>query len=83
MPPQHWKTLRTREIYKNKWIRLRDAERRIAEMPNGLTTLYRVCEFGRCVGVLPVVDDNNVVIVRQYRYPQRENHRWREACRPA
>jgi len=32
MPPQPWKTLTTREIYKNKWMRLRED---IAEMPNG------------------------------------------------
>src|SRR5437763_6631285 len=73
MPPQTWKTLSTREIYKNKWMRLRED---IAEMPNGLTTLYGVCEFGQCVGVLPFVTGDEVVMVRQYRYVQREDHRW-------
>jgi 8-oxo-dGTP pyrophosphatase MutT (NUDIX family) len=28
------------------------------------------------VAVLPFVDDKNVVMVRQYRYTHRENHRW-------
>ena len=73
MPPQLWKTLSTREIYKNKWMRLRED---IAELPNGHTTIYGVCEFGECVGVLPFVDDQNVLLVRQYRYVQQENHRW-------
>ena len=50
MPPQPWKSLVTREIYKNKWMRLRED---IAEMPNGKTTIYGVCEFGQCVAVLP------------------------------
>jgi ADP-ribose pyrophosphatase len=48
----------------------------IAEMPNGKTTIYGVCEFGQCVGVLPFVDRDHVVMVRQYRYPAQENHRW-------
>lgn len=73
MPPQPWKTLSTREIYKNKWMRLRED---IAEMPNGQTTLYGVCEFGECVAVLPFVDEDHVLMVRQYRYTHGENHRW-------
>lgn len=73
MLPQPWKTLTTREIYKNKWMRLRED---VAELPNGRTTIYGVCEFGQCVGVLPFVDNNNVVMVRQYRYVHQENHRW-------
>jgi ADP-ribose pyrophosphatase len=48
----------------------------VAEMPNGRSTIYGVCEFGPCVGVLPFVDDDHVVMVRQYRYVQRENSRW-------
>jgi ADP-ribose pyrophosphatase len=48
----------------------------LAELPNGRTTIYGVCEFGECVGVLPFVDEQNVVMVRQYRYVQQENHRW-------
>lgn len=70
---QPWKTLSTREVYKNKWMRLRED---IAELPNGRTTLYGVCEFGECVGVLPFVDDHHVIMVRQYRYVHQEYHRW-------
>ena len=73
MPPPPWKTLSTREIYKNKWMRLRED---IAEMPSGRTTVYGVCEFGQCVAVLPFLDDKNVVMIRQYRYTHQENHRW-------
>lgn len=73
MPPQPWKTLSSREVYRNPWIRVRED---IAEMPNGQTTIYGVCEFGECVGVLPFVDDDHVLLVRQYRYPAQENHRW-------
>ena len=73
MPPLPWKTLTTREIYRNPWMRLRED---VAELPNGRTTIYGVCEFGQCVGVLPFVDDEHVVMVRQYRYVQKENTRW-------
>jgi len=73
MPPQPWKTVSTREVYQNKWMRLRED---VAEMPNGQTTIYGVCEFGQCVGVLPFVDRDHIVMVRQYRYPAQENHRW-------
>jgi len=45
-------------------------------MPNDATTIYGVCEFGQCVGVLPFVDVEHVVLVRQYRYVFGESHRW-------
>lgn len=73
MPPKPWKTLSTREIYQNNWMRVRED---VAEMPNGRTTIYGVCELGQCVAVLPFVDADHVAMVRQYRYPQDENHRW-------
>jgi ADP-ribose pyrophosphatase len=73
MPPLPWKTLTTREVYRNPWLRLRED---IAEMPNGKTTLYSVCEMGECVGILPFIDDTHVIMVRQYRYVQQEAERW-------
>jgi ADP-ribose pyrophosphatase len=48
----------------------------IAEMPNGKTTIYGVIECAECVGVLPFIDDDHVVMVRQYRYVFGEDHRW-------
>lgn len=68
-----WKTVSSREVYKNPWIRVRED---VAQLPNGHTTLYGVCEMGECVGILPFVDDDHVMMVRQYRYVQQENHRW-------
>jgi ADP-ribose pyrophosphatase len=73
MPPKPWKTLSSRQVYQNPWTRLRED---IAEMPNGRTTIYGVVECGDCVGVLPFIDDQNVVLVRQYRYVFSEDHRW-------
>jgi ADP-ribose pyrophosphatase len=48
----------------------------VAEMPDGRTTIYGVVTFGDCVGVVPFVDHEHVLLVRQYRYVQGENHRW-------
>ena len=73
MKPKPWETLSSREIYENRWMRLRED---VAEMPDGRTTIYGVVTFGDCVGVVPFVDDDHVLLVRQYRYVQDENHRW-------
>lgn len=73
MPPTPWKTLSSRPIYANKWMRLRED---IAQMPDGRTTIYGVVDFGECVGVLPFVDADHVALVRQYRYVFGENQRW-------
>lgn len=73
MAPKPWKTLSSREVYRNNWIRVRED---MAEMPNRQTTIYGVCELGVAVGVLPFIDDEHLVMVRQYRYVQQENHRW-------
>src|SRR5919206_2577744 len=73
MTPKPWKTLTSRPIYANKWMRLRED---LAELPDGRTTIYGVVTFGQCVGVLPFLDDDRVLMVRQYRYVQGENHRW-------
>jgi ADP-ribose pyrophosphatase len=73
MLPKAWRTLNSLSIYENPWMSLRED---LAEMPNGKTTIYGVVTFGDCVGVLPFLDDDQVVMVRQYRYVQGENHRW-------
>lgn len=73
MPPKAWNTLSRRDVYQNKWMNLRED---IAELPDGRTTIYGVCTFGRCVGVLPFVDEDHVALVRQYRYVQQEDFRW-------
>jgi ADP-ribose pyrophosphatase len=73
MPPEPWTTRSTREVFRNKWISVREDE---AVMPDGRTTPYGVVTLGRAVGVLPFLPDGRVIMVRQYRYVARENHRW-------
>ena len=73
MKPKPWKTLSTKMVYENPWMKLREDT---AQLPDGKTTIYGVVIFGNCVGVLPFVDENHVLLVRQYRYVQGEAHRW-------
>lgn len=73
MKPKPWKTLSTKMVYENPWMKLREDT---AQLPDGKTTIYGVVIFGNCVGVLPCVDEDHVLLVRQYRYVQGEAHRW-------
>jgi ADP-ribose pyrophosphatase len=63
-----WQTLSTRAIYSNRWISLRED---LVELPDGRTTIYGVVTCGQCVGILPFVDPNTVLLIRQYRYVAR------------
>lgn len=63
-----WKTLSSRDIYRNKWIALRED---LVEMPDGRTTIYGVVTCGQCVGILPFVDPQTVLLIKQYRYVAR------------
>ena len=72
MEHKPWKTLSSQPIYQNPWMSLRED---IAEMPDGRTTLYGVVTFGDCVGVVPFLDDERIILVRQYRYVQKDA-RW-------
>jgi ADP-ribose pyrophosphatase len=60
-----WRTLSTRPIYANRWMRVRED---IAEMPDGGRTIYGVLEAKPAVAVLPFVDGDTVLLVGQYRY---------------
>jgi ADP-ribose pyrophosphatase len=60
-----WKTLSTRAVYHNQWIALRED---VVELPNGRHTIYGVVTCGQCVGVLPFVDPQTVLLIKQYRY---------------
>jgi len=63
-----WRTLTSRPVYANPWIRVRED---VAELPDGRTTLYGVVECPPCIGVLPFLDTRTVVLVGQYRYVAR------------
>lgn len=63
-----WRMLTTRPIYQNKWLSLRED---LVEMPDGRTTIYGVVTTGDSVGVLPFLDPDTVLLIRQYRYVTR------------
>lgn len=63
-----WRTLSTRPVYVNPWLRVRED---VAELPDGRRTLYGVVQTPPAVGVLPFVDAHTVVLVGQYRYVAR------------
>jgi ADP-ribose pyrophosphatase len=63
-----WKTVSTRPIYRNKWISLRED---LVELPDGRTTIYGVITCAACVGILPFLDPQTVLLIRQYRYVAR------------
>ncbi|HTM19102.1 MAG TPA: TIGR04282 family arsenosugar biosynthesis glycosyltransferase [Kofleriaceae bacterium] len=60
-----WQRLSSRPIYATPWLRLR--EDAVID-PAGARTTYSVIEAGQCVGVLPFVDPDTVLLVRQFRY---------------
>lgn len=60
-----WKRLSSRPVYQNRWLSLREDQ---VEMPNGKTTIYGVVSCGDCVGILPFVDRDGVLMIQQYRY---------------
>ncbi|HXG01856.1 MAG TPA: NUDIX hydrolase [Candidatus Binatia bacterium] len=63
-----WVTLETRPVYRNRWISVRED---LVRMPDGRTTVYGVVSCAGAVGVLPFVDSETVLMVRQYRYVAR------------
>ncbi len=63
-----WKTRSVRPAYANRWL---DVTERVAVLPSGHVTLYGVIRTSPCVGILPVVDGTQVILVRQFRYVAR------------
>jgi ADP-ribose pyrophosphatase len=60
------KTLNTKLIYKGKVINLRIDE---VLLPNGKKTTREIVEHNGAVAILPLIDENNFLFVRQYRKP--------------
>lgn len=60
-----WQQIASRPIYRNRWMAVREDQVRL---PDGRETIYGVVECGQCVGVLPFVDPDHVLLVGQYRY---------------
>jgi 8-oxo-dGTP pyrophosphatase MutT (NUDIX family) len=65
--PNPWTRLSRRVAYRNPWITLLHDE---VLRPDGQPGIYGVVHFhNRAVGVVPLDDQNRVLLVGQYRYP--------------
>ena len=60
-----WEQKSTRQIYRNSWISVRED---LVELPDGRTTIYGVVTCSECVGILPFLDSDTVLMIKQYRY---------------
>ncbi len=60
-----WHRTSTRPVYTNQWISVHED---VVELPDGRRTLYGVVQCSECVGILPFLDRDTVLLVGQYRY---------------
>jgi 8-oxo-dGTP pyrophosphatase MutT (NUDIX family) len=58
------RTLSSREVYRNRWLRVREDE---IERNNGIRGIYGVVEKDDCAVILPI-DGDRIYLVEQYRY---------------
>ncbi|MFA5033927.1 MAG: NUDIX hydrolase [bacterium] len=63
---KHWKTLGSRLIYENSWIRLREDQ---VEQPGRPARPFSVVEFKGGVGIVALDSRGRCVLVGQFRYP--------------
>lgn len=62
-----WTTLSTKEIYDNAWIQVEEHQ---VLNPNGGKGIYGKVHFKNlAIGVIPIFDNGDTLLVGQYRYP--------------
>ena len=66
MSENPWKTLATRVVYANPWLRLREDT---VVQPDGHEGIYGVVEMRPSVGIVALNDADEVALVTQWRYP--------------
>lgn len=59
-------TVDTKRIYEGKIVNLRVDT---VKLPDGRTSTREVVEHSAAVAIIPLLDQNRIVMVRQYRYP--------------
>ena len=65
-----WKTLETKEVYDNPWLKITQSD---VLNPSGNPGIYGVVHFKNlAIGIVPLDEDGNTWIVGQYRYPLNE-----------
>lgn len=63
------KTVQTERVYKGKFVELYLDQ---VILPNGNTASREYLEHPGSVAVIPMLDDNRIIFVKQYRYPVKE-----------
>ncbi len=64
-PANPWRTLTTRQVYDNPWISVREDG---VVRSDGSSGVYGVVSMGAAVGVVALTEDDEVVLVGQWRY---------------
>ncbi len=64
-----WKTLGSKIIYKNSWITLREDD---VITPTGKKGIYGVVDCKIATGIVALTEENEVILVGQYRYTMNE-----------
>jgi ADP-ribose pyrophosphatase len=67
-----WRTTGSSDVYENPWIRVREDQ---VVHPDGSDGIYGVVSKPLATGVVAVTDDDEVVLVGQWRYPV-ETYSW-------
>ncbi len=65
MDENPWRTLGSRVIYTNSWVRLREDT---VIRPDGSEGIYGVLEVSPAVGIVAINDGDEVALVTQWRY---------------
>ncbi len=61
-----WSTVSSAEVYRNAWITVTEHQ---VIRPDGLPGIYGVVDTRLATGVVALTDNDEVVLVGQYRYP--------------
>ena len=72
MADNPWKTHASRIAYQNAWIRVREDE---VTRPDGGAGIYGVIEIRPSIGVVAINDNDEIVLVGQWRYPH-DHYSW-------
>ena len=64
------KTLSSKYVFQGKILNVRIDE---VELPNGKHAMREVSEHAGAVAILPVTDDGQIILVRQFRYAYKEH----------
>src|SRR5438067_11246803 len=68
-----WRTVSSRAVYDNPWIRVREDE---VIHPDGQPGIYGVVHYKNlAIGILAIDDEGYIYLVGQYRYPM-DRYSW-------